>query len=413
MITDRAASTVLIEGDLAGVNMKSSKRAGRITTFGFAVGAGLLIAAGAGAAVASAAPEDSGHTATSSAASSSSASSARSARPATGAAGKPKPTRIVTTGSDTAAPVVKLQTKPASAATAVSTKPAPASGELTSASAPVVKQAAAERVPTTARAPRAALDIARDLNTLRRNIELLIRHQIDDLRQNLTALRSDLAAIFAPARRPTNPDIPADETPGVIGTPRSREGYFIYQGQTNTCALSTAAMLIGQIYGRDAMPTWEQIVNEAATTPSYTKPGQPIYDRVNDTFVSTTDVLQLLQTHGVTPKSTEYTRGQGDLALTNLKAALTRGDAIAVSVKADIIWGNDAPDTAYTGDHLITVLGIDMNKNVVYVNDSAWEQSKGMGMALPMKVFLSGWAADSYTTITAVAAASSQTTLAA
>jgi hypothetical protein len=413
MITNRAASTVLIQGDSAGVNMKSSKRAGRITTFGFAVGAGLLIAAGAGAAVATAAPDDSGHTgATSSAASSSSASSARSARPSPGTAGKPKPTRMVSTGSDTSAPVVTLRTrKPASVATAVS--PKPAADELAPASAPAVKQAAAERVPTTTRAPQAALDIARDLNTLRRNIELLIRHQIDDLRQNLTALRSDLAAIFAPPRRPTNPDIPADETPGVIGTPRSREGYFIYQGQTNTCALSTAAMLIGQLYGRDAMPSWEQIVNEAATTPSYTKPGKPIYDRVNDTFVSTTDVLQLLQTHGVTPKSTEYTRGQGDLALTNLKAALTRGDAIAVSVKADIIWGNDAPDTAYTGDHLITVLGIDTNKNVVYVNDSAWEQSKGMGMALPMKVFLSGWAADSYTTITAVAAASSQTTLAA
>lgn len=415
MIINRAASTVLIQGDSAGANMKSSKRAGRITTFGFAVGAGLLIAAGAGSAVASATPEDSGHTgAATSTASSSSASSARSARPSTGAAGKPKPTRMVSTSSDTSVPVVKLQTrKPAPAATAVSTKPAPASDELTSASVPAFKQAAAQRVPATARAPRAAVDIARDLNTLRRNIELLIRHQIDDLRQNLAALRSDLAAIFAPGRRPTNPDIPADETPGVIGTPRSREGYFIYQGQTNTCALSTAAMLIGQLYGRDAMPTWEQIVNEAATTPSYTKPGKPIYDRVNDTFVSTTDVLQLLQTHGVTPKSTEYTRGQGDLALTNLKAALTRGDAIAVSVKADIIWGNDAPDTAYTGDHLITVLGIDMNKNVVYVNDSAWEQSKGMGMALPMKVFLSGWAADSYTTITAVAAASAQATLAA
>jgi hypothetical protein len=290
---------------------------------------------------------------------------------------------------------------------------APAAEELDSTAAPSVKQASAQRIATQARVPQAALDIARDLNTLRRNIELLIRHQIDDLRDNLTALRYDLAAIIGPARRPTNPDIPADETPGVIGTPRSREGYFIYQGQTNTCALSTAAMLIGQLYGRDTMPTWEQIVNEAATTPSYSTPGKPIYDRVKDTYVSTIDVLQLLQTHGVTAKSTNYTRGQSDLAISNLKAALTRGDAVAVSVKAEIIWGSGAPDTAYTGDHLITVLGIDTNKNVVYVNDSAWEQEKGMGMAIPMNVFLSGWAADSYTTITAVAAASSQTALAA
>jgi hypothetical protein len=376
----------------------------------------LLIAAGAGAAVATAAPDDSGHASTTgSSASSSASSSARSARPSTGAPAKAKPTSKVSASSDYSAPVVQLHTRKPTSAVAPATAPtsAPAAEELDSTPAPSVKQASAQRIATQARVPQAALDIARDLNTLRRNIELLIRHQIDDLRDNLTALRYDLAAIIGPARRPTNPDIPADETPGVIGTPRSREGYFIYQGQTNTCALSTAAMLIGQLYGRDTMPTWEQIVNEAATTPSYSTPGKPIYDRVKDTYVSTIDVLQLLQTHGVTAKSTNYTRGQSDLAISNLKAALTRGDAVAVSVKAEIIWGSGAPDTAYTGDHLITVLGIDTNKNLVYVNDSAWEQEKGMGMAIPMNVFLSGWGADSYTTITAVAAASSQTALAA
>lgn len=392
------------------------KRAGRITTLGFAVGAGLLIAAGAGTAVASAAPDESGHTSTTTSSATSSASpSARSARPATSKPAKPKPTSKVSATSDHSASVVHLNTRTRTSAASAVTAPTsvPAAEEPASTPAPSVEQASAQRIPTPARAPQVALDIARDFNTLRRNIELLIRHQIDDLRDNLTTLRYDLAAIIAPARRPTNPDIPADETPGVIGTPHSREGYFIYQGQTNTCALSTAAMLIGQLYGRDTMPTWEQIVNEAATTPSYSTPGKPIYDRVKDTFVSTTDVLQLLQTHGVTAKSTEYTRGQSDLALTNLKAALTRGDAVAVSVNADIIWGSGAPDTAYKGDHLVTVLGIDTNKNVVYVNDSAWEQTKGMGMAISMNVFTSAWAADSYTTITAVAAASSQNALAA
>lgn len=387
--------------------MTSIKRAGRVTTLGFAVGAGLLLAAGAGAAVASAAPDDPSHTsATGSSASSSSASSARSARPSTGTAAKPKPTRPVSDSSVSSAPVIKLQNGKRTLTAASATDEPDATTALP------VKQAAAQRLPAPARLPQAS-DVRHDLNTLRRNIELLVRHQIDDLRENLTALRYDLAAIFAPARRPTNPDIPADETPGVIGTPRSREGYFIYQGDTNTCALSTAAMLIGQLYGRDAMPTWEQIVNEAATTPSYTTPGKPIYDRVNDTFVSTKDVLQLLATHGVTANTTQYTRGQGDLAISNLKSALTRGDAVAVSVKADIIWGRGAPVTAYTGDHLITVLGIDTNKNVVYVNDSAWEQNKGMGMAISMNVFMSAWAADSYNTLTAVASASSRTALAA
>ncbi|BBY64059.1 C39 family peptidase [Mycolicibacterium helvum] len=396
--------------------MTSINRAGRITTFGFAVGAGLLIAAGAGAAVASAAPDESGHASTTnSSASSSASSSARSARPSTGAPAKAKPTNKVSASSDYSAPVVQLHTRNRTSAVAAATAPTstPAAEELVSAPTPSIKQASAQRLPTPARVPQAALDVVRDLNTIRRNIELLIRHQIDDLRDNLTALRYDLAAIIAPARRPTNPDIPADETPGVIGTPKSREGYFIYQGATNTCALSTAAMLIGQLYGRDTMPTWEQIVDEAAKTPSFSKPGQMVYDRVKDTFVSTTDVVQLLQTHGVNAKITQYTRGQSDLAVSSLKAALTQGDAVAVSVKAEVIWGRAAPETAYKGDHLITVLGIDTNKNVVYVNDSAFEQEEGMGIAIPMNRFMSAWAADSYLTITAVAAATSQTALAA
>lgn len=393
--------------------MTSIRRAGRITTFGFAIGAGLLIAAGAGSAVASAAPGDSGHTgASSSTASSGTASSARSARPSTGTAAKPKPkpTRAVGSSSDSGTRVVTLTTgkrTPAvvAAATDLDTAPTPTP-------TPAVKPAVAERIPTPARLPR-ALDVVRDLNTLRGNIELLVRHQIEDLRDNLTMLRYDLAAIFAPARRPTNPDIPADETPGVIGKPRSREGYFIYQGDTNTCALSAAAMLIGQLYGRDKMPTWEQIVSEAASTPSFSKPGEMIYNRPADTFVSTTDVLQLLQTHGVNTTMTQYTRGQGAAALENLKGALIDGDAVAVSVNSAIIWGSGAPDTAYKGDHLITVLGIDTAKNVVYVNDSAWQQEKGMGMAIPMNVFMSGWAADSYLTLRAVAAVDSQSALAA
>ncbi|MGY4711485.1 C39 family peptidase [Mycolicibacterium sp. CBM1] len=394
--------------------MTSIKRAGRLTTLGFAVGAGLLIAAGAGAAVASAAPEDSGHTsAGSSSASSNSASAARSGRPSSSTTAGAKQTRAVSTRGDYSASVVQLHTrKPSSAApTSSRTTSATATQELASPPAPSVKQASAPRVPAAVKAPQAAVDVARDLNTLHRNLELLIRHQVDDWRDNLTALRTDLAAIFGPARRPTNPDIPADETPGVIGKPRTREVYFVYQGDTNTCALSTAAMLIGQLYGRDKMPTWEQIVTEAATTSSYTTPGKPIYDRVNDTFVTTKDVVQLLATHGVEVKATDYTRGQGDLAFSNLKAALSQGDSVAVSVKAQIIWGRGAPDTAYRADHLITVLGIDTTKNLVYVNDSAFKEETGKGMAIEMKVFMSAWAADSYTTLTAVAATTSQTAL--
>jgi hypothetical protein len=35
---------------------------------------------------------------------------------------------------------------------------------------------------------------------------------------------------------------------------------------------------------------------------------------------------------------------------------------------------------------LITVLGIDTNKNLVYVNDSAWEQEKGGLSSTPARL---------------------------
>jgi hypothetical protein len=364
----------------------SIKRTGRITAFGFAVGAGLLIAAGAGAAVAAAAPDESGHTS----ATSSSASSARTHRPATanstGTSAKPKPARTISSTSDSSAPVVQLHT-----------------GKRTSAAATAsAKQTPAQRIPTPAQVQQAivaGLDAARrDLDTLRRNIELLVKHQIEGIQENLTSLRYDLEAIIGPNRAPVTPDIPAGDTPGLIGNPAAKEVYFVYQGNTNRCVLMSTAMVIGQLRGIDNMPTAQQITDEAATTPSTVTPGTMIYDPVNDTYVKYADALALLENHGITATSTQFSKGQGTAAIDNVKASLTAGESVIVTVNASIAWGRAAPGEVVTANHAITVLGIDTVNNIVYVNDSAY---KNPGIALKMDVFMNAWAANEYQTITA------------
>ncbi|SBS76061.1 conserved exported hypothetical protein [uncultured Mycobacterium sp.] len=396
--------------------MTSIKRAGRIATFGFAVGAGLLIASGAGAAVAAAAPDDAGHTSTTS----SSASSARTHRPAaansTGTSAKPKPARTISSTTDSSAPVVQMNTGKRTPAAASALKAvAPAASDTTTPTASV-KQSRAQRLPTPAEVQQAivaGLDAARrDLDTLRRNVELLVKHQIEGIRDNLTTLRYDLEAIVGPNRQPEQPDIPADDTPGLIGNPADKEVYFVPQGDTNRCVLMSTAMVIGQLRGIDNMPTAQQITDEAATTPSTVKPGKMIYDPIKDTYVAYADALALLEAHGITATSTQFSKGQGTTAVDNLKTALTAGESVIVTINANIAWGRAAPGGAVTADHAITVLGIDTVNDIVYVNDSAFE-TKGQGMAVKLNVFMSAWAANDYQTITAHLTPAIESTIAA
>ncbi|BBY64056.1 hypothetical protein MHEL_22990 [Mycolicibacterium helvum] len=278
------------------------------------------------------------------------------------------------------------------------------------------KQTRAQRLPTPAEVQQAivaGLDAARrDLDTLRRNIELLVKHQIEGIQDNLTTLRYDLEAIIGPNRQPQQPDIPAGDTPGLIGNPAAKEVYFVPQGNTNRCVLMSTAMVIGQLKGIDNMPTAQQITDEAATTPSTVTPGKMIYDPVKDTYVAYADALALLENHGITATSTQFSKGQGTAALDNVKGALTAGESVIVTVNANIAWGRAAPGGAVTANHAITVLGIDTVNDIVYVNDSAF-LTKGQGMAVKLDVFMSAWAANDYQTITAYVTPAAEATIAA
>jgi hypothetical protein len=247
---------------------------------------------------------------------------------------------------------------------------------------------------------------------MRRDFELLVKHQVEGIRDNLTTLRYDLEAIVSPSRPPVNPDIPPDSTTGLIGKPLDKLNYFLYQNGKNTCVLVSTAMVIGQLLGPDKMPTAAEIINEAATTPSTVTAGVNIYDPVNDTYVKNADALALLDAHGITAMSTQYSRNQGELAYTNLKKALIDGDSVIVTIKAQIAWGQGTPDMAYSGDHAITVLGIDTVNNIVYVNDGAWA-TRGKGMGLRLDTFMKAWSANDYQTITAYVTPAQESSIAA
>jgi hypothetical protein len=400
-MTTSATSLTSFTANRERANVTTTMRAGRITAFGFAVGAGLLIASGAGAAVAAAAPDGQGHTASSSSAAGGSTSAARSGRPST----KPKPAQKASVRTDNSRPVVQLQTANRTPAAASPTAPntltaaAPVTTDL---AAPVasVKQSRAQRLPTPAEIQQAivaGLDAARrEIDTFRNNLEVLVKHQIEGIRDNLTQLRYDLLAIFGPSRTPVNPDIPSDDTPGIIGNPDAKKLFFIYQGQAQSCVLMATAMVIGQLTG--TMPTAAQIINEGLTTPSTVKSG-PMYNP--QTGTNSQDVLALLEKHGIEATSTQYSKGQGELAWNDLKQTLISGDSVIAVIKSQILWGRGTPDMAFTGDHDITVLGINTNTDEVYINDSAWDLPEGQGMVVSKDLFLRAWAANEYWSISA------------
>jgi hypothetical protein len=361
--------------------MTSIKRAGRFTTFGFAVGAGLLVASGAGAALASAAPDDSGHASTSS-----SSSSARSARPAAGPTAKPKPARSVS-NSAVSAPVVALHTKRSSAQVSA---PAQATDTpTTSTRQATVKRAAA--LPTPGQVQQtivAGLDSARRrLDDLRQKIETLVQNQIIGFQDNLVTLRIDLERVFNPNRQ-------------IIYGNLANSQYWA-AGGAQTSNLMAAAMVISAITGQTV--TAQNIIDEAMNTDSVARPGRAMY-LGTDTYdwVWATDAVQLMENHGVKVTTVYYTKSQEQRALNTVETALSQGKSVIVSINGTVVSSNTGSQEQWTTEHQAVLLGINITKNLVYLNDGANPQ--GQNLTLSMEDFLDAWQASRYTAIIAESA---------
>lgn len=375
----------------AGADVTSIKRAGRITTFGFAIGAGLLIASGAGAAVAAAAPADSSHApASSSSASTGSSPSARSARTSAAATTKPKPARSASARSDYA-PVVHLRTvtrTPAAGAIPVAAVKTPNIAVSPVASVP---QAAAKRVaalPTPAEFQQsvvAGLDAARRrLDDLRQKVQTLIANQIYGFQDNLVTLRIDLERIFNP-----NKQI-------IYGNPANSQ-YWAFQG-AQTATLMSAAMVISALTGQTV--TAQSIVNEAMNTDSVARPGRPMYlGAGSGDWAWPTDAVQLLENHGIKVTTVFYTKSQQQRALDTIETALSQGKSVIVSITGNVVSVGDESQEVWTTEHQAVLLGINITKNVVYLNDGANPQ--GQNLTMSIEDFLDAWQTTRYTAVIA------------
>ena len=370
------------------------RRAGRITTFGFAIGAGLLIASGAGAAVAAAAPDDSGHaSSSSSSASNTSVSSARSARPSN-AVTKSKPDRNVkvnpTAGSGYSAPVVQLHTKR-------SQTPASTSGVfdatdvVTAAASAPVQQASAKRaaaLPTPAQVQQsiaAGLDATRRrIENLGQKIQTLIQNQIVGFQDNLVTLRIDLERIFNPNKQ-------------IIYGNLANSQYWA-AGGAQTASLMAAAMVISAVTGHTV--TAQDIITEAMNTDSVSIAGYKMYDGpTTGDWVWASDAVQLMETHGVKTTTVYYTKTQEQRALDTVEAALTQGKSVIVSINGTVTSAKIGEDKVWTTEHQAVLLGINVTKNLVYLNDGA--NPAGQNLTMSIEDFLDAWQVSRYTAVIA------------
>lgn len=253
------------------------------------------------------------------------------------------------------------------------------------------------------------------LGSVLRNLGSMIAetvvNQIDGVQRNLVDLSDDLARTFGVAQL-IHPEPPA---PGDVefGSYAANKPFWIYQGNAQSCAIMASAGIIGQLTG--VMPTQQEILEQAWSTPSDVFAGQSIFEGNGDVpgkhwGTNSVDVLKLLNLNGIDADATTFLKSQRQLALDTLTASLADKQGVMVSVNADTVWKAHEntffhperyapPASTLRSDHMVIVLSVNTSKNVVYINDSAWET--GQGLPVPLDKFLDAWQTGGHTMITA------------
>lgn len=243
-------------------------------------------------------------------------------------------------------------------------------------------------------------------------IAQLVVHQIDGIGDSFADLSSDLARTFG-VSKPVDIGPPAP-TDVQYGDYAKNYQYWNYQGAYNTCALWAGAAVIAQLTGQgapvDITALGQDLIYTAQNTVSGVRTG-PMYDGVG-TFNQ--DLVTLLNMKGLNADYVTYLKTDGNQALQGLTAALAQGQGVIVQVHNNTVY-NAYVDT-YLGEalkgielfrdegppaanHAVVVLGVDLTKNVAYINDSRWQ--KGQGLAVPLNQFMKAWQYSDYATVTA------------
>ncbi|MCK0176315.1 hypothetical protein [Mycolicibacterium sp. F2034L] len=361
------------------------KQSGRIALFGFALGAGVLLAGSAG--VAAAAPGESGQgsgVSSSAAADPGPSSSVGRTHPADKAPSV-APARV-------AAPTSGVGS--ARGTTSRTDRPKP--GAVAEPSTRVLQRAeAAQSVPP---------------------VQVTTGSAVEDPQSGLAALSADLARAHS--------GVETDKPATTFGDFETNRPYRYYQGRCGTCTLMSVAGVIGQLSPDHRMPGQQEIIQRASRIASDVTLGQNIYEPDSDgpnpakkhTGASFVDAVTLLRLYDIDAEVTEYTRGQGTLAMTALKSALAEGQGVIVNIHNLTAytgynrtffgsgvdhWGQPfSPIARETwGNHAVIVLEVDERHGMVYLNDSA--PRFGQGIPIPVAAFMEAWRASRFQTITA------------
>lgn len=251
----------------------------------------------------------------------------------------------------------------------------------------------------------------RVLSDLAVNITTTVAHQVQGISRNLSDFGNDLATVLGVGQQ-TSTVVPPSPSDTEFGNYAANKQYWIYQGQLQSCVLMAVAGVIGQLTG--TMPTEEAILDLARSTASDSVADEMIFEgdgQVPGMHYGTfyVDAVKLLNKYGLNADMSQYTKGQGDLALDDLKGALSDGQGVIVSVNNQTIYNGYLSKylgkNLFTingiaeGNHGVIVLAVDVTKNLVYLNDSAVKD--GQGFPVPLDKFMTAWQASRYTMVTA------------
>jgi hypothetical protein len=178
----------------------------------------------------------------------------------------------------------------------------------------------------------------------------------------------------------------------VYGDPAAAAPYWSAQ-TLDDCALMSVADVVGQITGD--LPSEEDIVGLAATTPSPNHPGS-IYlppanlDDPNSGMGTEADDLPVLLSHfGIDADLTDDCASEAGLptGMTALEDDLAAGKRVIAFVNSETIWDVDGDRSG--SDHALVVTAVDTAKGIVHLNDSGTDD--GCDEQVPLATFEKAW----------------------
>lgn len=203
-------------------------------------------------------------------------------------------------------------------------------------------------------------------------------------------------SLAGPAVAGPAPAAPAQqvENATMYGDPIAAAEYWRAQ-HYDDCALMAVADIVGQLTGH--LPTEQEIIDVAESTPSETHPGS-IYikpdspgDATDGMGTSPEDEVVLLAHYGVTGVSTDTESAHESGVETGMEALekyLSDGHKIIAGVNAETIW-DSADGQRSEPDHALVVTGIDTRNGIVHLNDSGTRD--GRDEQVPIATFVKAW----------------------